>query len=61
MSVRLVDLHMHSPVSDGFWTTENLPPAARELGLHDPLTDEDVETRQRVGSGPGHVDHSALR
>jgi len=31
--VHWVDLHMHSPVSDGFWTTETLPPAARALGI----------------------------
>lgn len=31
--VQYVDLHMHSPVSDGFWTGETLPPAARELGI----------------------------
>jgi 3',5'-nucleoside bisphosphate phosphatase len=33
MSVEFVDLHMHSPVSDGFWTPKTLPPAAAELGL----------------------------
>ena len=26
MSVEFVDLHMHSPVSDGFWTPKTLPP-----------------------------------
>lgn len=41
-SVRLVDLHTHSPVSDGFWTTETLPPAARQLGIQVlALTDHD--------------------
>ena len=33
MSVEFVDLHMHSPVRDGFWTPKTLPPAAAELGL----------------------------
>ena len=42
MSVRFVDLHMHSPASDGFWTPETLPPAARDLGLDViALTDHD--------------------
>lgn len=42
MAVRYVDLHMHSPVSDGFWTTENLPAAARALDLEVlALTDHD--------------------
>src|SRR6266566_8526150 len=34
--------------------------AAGEPGLHDPLTDEDVEARERVHSVPGHDDHSTL-
>ena len=29
----VVDLHMHSPYSDGRWTPETLPPAARALSL----------------------------
>ena len=33
MAVQFVDLHMHSPASDGFWTPETLPAAAAELGL----------------------------
>ncbi len=40
--VAFVDLHMHSPVSDGFWTPETLPPAARDLGIKViALTDHD--------------------
>ncbi|MGI8588691.1 MAG: PHP domain-containing protein [Chloroflexia bacterium] len=42
MAVRFVDLHMHSPASDGFWTPRTLPPAAAELGLDViALTDHD--------------------
>ena len=37
-----VDLHMHSPVSDGHWTAETLPPAAQALGIRVlALTDHD--------------------
>ncbi|MDQ2807634.1 MAG: PHP domain-containing protein [Chloroflexota bacterium] len=44
-SVKAVDLHMHSPVSDGFWTTATLPPAARALGIGViALTDHDDVT-----------------
>ncbi|HMA37465.1 MAG TPA: PHP domain-containing protein [Chloroflexia bacterium] len=31
--VEFVDLHIHSPASDGFWTPKTLPPAAADLGL----------------------------
>jgi predicted metal-dependent phosphoesterase TrpH len=38
----VVDLHMHSPVSDGHWTVKTLPPAAQALGLRVvALTDHD--------------------
>jgi predicted metal-dependent phosphoesterase TrpH len=38
----VVDLHMHSPVSDGHWTPATLPPAAQALGLRViALTDHD--------------------
>jgi predicted metal-dependent phosphoesterase TrpH len=33
MAVQFVDLHMHSPASDGFWTPDTLPAAAKELGI----------------------------
>ena len=37
-----VDLHMHSPISDGFWTTESLPQAAQKLSIKVlALTDHD--------------------
>jgi 3',5'-nucleoside bisphosphate phosphatase len=37
-----VDLHMHSPASDGQWTPKTLPPAAAELGIKVlALTDHD--------------------
>jgi len=42
MAVQYVDLHLHSPASDGQWTPETLPPAAAELGLQAlALTDHD--------------------
>ena len=38
----VVDLHMHSPHSDGHWTPETLPPAAQALSLRVvALTDHD--------------------
>src|SRR5215212_6084124 len=38
----VVDLHMHSPYSDGRWTPETLAPAAQELSLRViALTDHD--------------------
>src|SRR5690349_16768504 len=44
-----VDLHMHSPASDGFWTPKTLPPAAAELGIKVlALTDHD----EVIGYGP---------
>lgn len=37
-----VDLHLHSPASDGAWTPKTLPPAAAELGIKVlALTDHD--------------------